>query len=231
MKNEDVVGAAPTGDAPTTSKWSTILLPTKVRLILNVLRYYNVSQSTSRAPIWSVDSVTCKTICWLIIMYIWLFEDLSLGLVLIYHLSMISLENRVVQINYTKRFWYKTSSSRYEVQFICSVLIYLLFCTVLCRYNFCKILIMDSHSSPVRARYGVSVVILIPDSLSATVIPVPCAIWWQVWPHHNRTWLYNLIDIWRVALYIHKYIHKLEFRAKYMVSENVSKSAKTDTTR
>ena len=34
MENEDVVGAAPTGDAPTTSEWSTILLPTKVQLIL-----------------------------------------------------------------------------------------------------------------------------------------------------------------------------------------------------
>ena len=39
-EDEDVVGAAPTGDAPTTSEWSTILLPTKVRLILEVLRYY-----------------------------------------------------------------------------------------------------------------------------------------------------------------------------------------------
>ena len=34
-----VDGAAPTGDAPTTSEWSTILLPTKVRLILETLRY------------------------------------------------------------------------------------------------------------------------------------------------------------------------------------------------
>ena len=34
-----LLGAAPTGDAPTTSEWSTILLPTKVRLILEVLRY------------------------------------------------------------------------------------------------------------------------------------------------------------------------------------------------
>ena len=32
VKNEDVVGAAPTGDAPTTSEWSTILLPAKVHL-------------------------------------------------------------------------------------------------------------------------------------------------------------------------------------------------------
>ena len=29
VENEDVVGAAPTGAAPTTSEWSTILLPTK----------------------------------------------------------------------------------------------------------------------------------------------------------------------------------------------------------
>ena len=39
VKNEDVVGVAQTGDAPTTSEWSPILLPTKVRLILEVLRY------------------------------------------------------------------------------------------------------------------------------------------------------------------------------------------------
>ena len=38
MENEDVVGAAPTGDARTTSELSTILLPIKVRLILEVLR-------------------------------------------------------------------------------------------------------------------------------------------------------------------------------------------------
>ena len=40
VDDEDVVGAAPTGDAPTTSEWSTILLSTKVRLILEVLRYW-----------------------------------------------------------------------------------------------------------------------------------------------------------------------------------------------
>ena len=38
VENEDVVGAASTGDAPTTSEWSTILLPTKVRLILEIFR-------------------------------------------------------------------------------------------------------------------------------------------------------------------------------------------------
>ena len=39
IENEDAVGAAPTGDAPTTSEWSTILLPTKVCLVLEVWRY------------------------------------------------------------------------------------------------------------------------------------------------------------------------------------------------
>ena len=39
VENEDLVGAAPTGDAPTASKWSTILLPNKVRLMLEVLWY------------------------------------------------------------------------------------------------------------------------------------------------------------------------------------------------
>ena len=34
VENEDVVGAAPTDYAPTTSEWSTIKLPTKVPLIL-----------------------------------------------------------------------------------------------------------------------------------------------------------------------------------------------------
>ena len=38
VENEDVVGAAPTGDAPTTSEWSTILLPSQVWLILEVWR-------------------------------------------------------------------------------------------------------------------------------------------------------------------------------------------------
>ena len=36
-----MVGAAPRGDAPTASELSTISLPTKVRLILEVLRYVN----------------------------------------------------------------------------------------------------------------------------------------------------------------------------------------------
>ena len=42
VENEDVVGAAPTRDASTTSERSTILLPTKVRLILEILRYMHM---------------------------------------------------------------------------------------------------------------------------------------------------------------------------------------------
>ena len=37
FENEDVVEAAPTGPAPTTSEWSTRLLPTKVTYIRDVV--------------------------------------------------------------------------------------------------------------------------------------------------------------------------------------------------
>ena len=43
VENTDVVGAAPTGDSPTTSEWSTILPPTKVRLILDIWWYIFMS--------------------------------------------------------------------------------------------------------------------------------------------------------------------------------------------
>ena len=38
LRMKDVVRAAPTGTVPITSKWSTVLLPTKVQLILEVWR-------------------------------------------------------------------------------------------------------------------------------------------------------------------------------------------------
>ena len=38
LENEDVVGAVPTGYAPTTSEWWTILLPINVWFILEVWR-------------------------------------------------------------------------------------------------------------------------------------------------------------------------------------------------
>ena len=64
VENEDVVGAAPAGDAPTTSAWSTILLPTKVRLILETGRYISIKRpllDVARRPImlpwWLIFSV------------------------------------------------------------------------------------------------------------------------------------------------------------------------------
>ena len=41
-----------------------------------------------------------------------------------------------------------------------------------------------------RVSYGVSVVILKSDSLSATIIAVPYVILWQIRPCFNGTWLY-----------------------------------------
>ena len=54
VKNEGVVGAAPTGDAPTTSEWSTILWPTKVCPISEVwgLVYYHFVQITDNLITW-----------------------------------------------------------------------------------------------------------------------------------------------------------------------------------
>ena len=51
-ENEDAIGAAPTGDGPTTSGWPTLLLPTKVPLILEMWRHIwnimHIDQEVSR---------------------------------------------------------------------------------------------------------------------------------------------------------------------------------------
>ena len=52
VKNEDVVGAALTSDAPTTCGWSTILLP-KVQLILGVWWWVNTVCAITMLPQWS----------------------------------------------------------------------------------------------------------------------------------------------------------------------------------
>ena len=69
-----------------------------------------------------------------------------------------------------------------------------LFFTVRCRYNAVNFSPKSSqqtlHSSPMRARYGVSVVILKSNSHSATVIAVPYVISWKIGPRYNGTWLY-----------------------------------------
>ena len=56
VDNEDLVGAAPTGDAPTTSELSAMILPNKVRLILEVWLYI-----TRTHP--DVHIQKCKTEC------------------------------------------------------------------------------------------------------------------------------------------------------------------------
>ena len=59
------------------------------------------------------------------------------------------------------------------------------------RSIFSTILAIDIPSlAPVRARYGVSDVILKPYSLSASIIPLPCVISSYIAPRYNCTWLY-----------------------------------------
>ena len=65
VENEHVVGAALTGDAPTSSEWSTILLPTKVWLILEVLRYIRETRE-SCPSYYHMMSWLPKIIWWLL---------------------------------------------------------------------------------------------------------------------------------------------------------------------
>ena len=53
VENEDVVGAAPVGAAPTTSSFSTILLPTEVCIILEVLQQVP-------KPVWCLHAMDTK---------------------------------------------------------------------------------------------------------------------------------------------------------------------------
>ena len=64
VENEDVVGAVPTGDAPTTSEWSTILLPTKVSYIRDLTVY--------GLP---VHLYPLCSLCGLLVMGLWMFEN------------------------------------------------------------------------------------------------------------------------------------------------------------
>ena len=61
---------------------------------------------------------------------------------------------------------------------------------VITRSVFSKSSQRTPHSSPVRARYGMSVVTLKSNSVSATVIAVPCVIQWWIGPRYNGSWLY-----------------------------------------
>ena len=48
IENEYVVGATPTGDAPTTFEWSTVLPPTNVPLVLDICRFSRCNISCFR---------------------------------------------------------------------------------------------------------------------------------------------------------------------------------------
>ena len=50
VKNEDVIGAAPTADAPTTSGWSTILVPTKVSSYVTGLAVVMIGSDNGLLP-------------------------------------------------------------------------------------------------------------------------------------------------------------------------------------
>ena len=58
VENEDVVGAALAGDVPTTSEWATILMPTKVQLILEVWRYSVTTPQKARLMPQITDTMT-----------------------------------------------------------------------------------------------------------------------------------------------------------------------------
>ena len=58
VENVDLVGAAPTGDAPTTSDWSTILLPTKVSYIRGWREY---AMMKYLQPNWWLISIFSET--------------------------------------------------------------------------------------------------------------------------------------------------------------------------
>ena len=98
VENEDVVGATPTGDAPTTSEWSTILLPTEVRLELEVWWYIQINS------LWPSDAIWCQA-SWSTlaqVMACHLFVDKTLSkLMLTYWIGLIETNGKFseVQIN------------------------------------------------------------------------------------------------------------------------------------
>ena len=66
VENEDVVGAAPTGDAPTTPEWSTIPLPNKMRLFWRYesTKYAPVSYANETPVRLSLKNHVFKTFTW-----------------------------------------------------------------------------------------------------------------------------------------------------------------------
>ena len=77
------------------------------------------------------------------------------------------------------------------------------------------------------ANYGVSVVILIYESLSATVITVSYVTWWYIRPDFNCTWLYMELRcikrriLWQYPLLVTGYQREYEELGYTLVSAGV----------
>ena len=82
--NEDVIGAAPTGDAPTTSEWSTNLLANKMCLILEMWWYVSI-----KIPQWCS---ACKGLTH------WLLKDVEI-------IWIVTLEVKLLNYNLEQFLW------------------------------------------------------------------------------------------------------------------------------
>ena len=71
LSNEDVVGAAPTSDAPNTSEWSKILLPTDICLILEFWWYYRLDKLKQVLSKYSRLSMIWRSILYFILVLLW----------------------------------------------------------------------------------------------------------------------------------------------------------------
>ena len=61
-------GIAPTGEAPTTSEWPTIWLPTEIHLILEVLRYFKTTSYQTRTIYYRLWDI--KRFSWTYFLYL-----------------------------------------------------------------------------------------------------------------------------------------------------------------
>ena len=105
----------------------------------------------------------------------------------------------------------KSSHSCVTVRFnslIAMPVFYIKCCAVITRSVFSKSSQKTPHSLPVRVRYGVPVVILKSDSLSATIIAVPYAISWQIGRHNGTSLYVRLTFPWISLAGIWRYIHQ-----------------------
>ena len=121
VENEDIVGVAPTGDAPTTSEGSTNLLPNEVRLILETWRYIGGGDIGQAIFISNVDPDLCQKqaiVSWYLISP--LVVDKSRFVIITPHIS-ISFDYRYI--------WYKTNVLPQANKKLCLILYFWRMCT------------------------------------------------------------------------------------------------------